>query len=155
MAASETDNAARYEDMRTLFVHEAVNKSVPFIFHDSYAHRDNGLRRLVRDEGMIAYGRYWLLVELLTGLPAHQYEVADDIGWEMLALDMSALEPMSAEECRAFVGKLASHDLVSAEALGECIVMIPRVTRDIQNYAEDIARKKLGAWKRHYGSAGK
>ena len=146
--------AAQAAAQRELFMDEAMHSSVPHVFHDSCAHRDAGLRRLVRDGGMAAYGRYWLLVELLTGLPSHQYEVTDEVGWELLARDMSALDPTGVDECKEFVLRLLALGLVDKDAYGEGIVSIARVWKDVFKYAEGTAKKKLGAWKRHYGSAG-
>ena len=153
--ATTDNNAAQVEAQRELFMDEAMRSSVPHVFHDSNAHRDAALRRLVRDGGMAAYGRYWLLVELLTSSPAHRYDVSDEFGWEMLAQDMSRLEPMTVDECKAFVGDLYRYDLLSREHYDELSeLLITRVLRDVQRYAEGTAKKKLGAWKRHYASAG-
>lgn len=153
--ATTDNNAAQVEAQRELFMDEAMRSSVPHVFHDSSAHRDASLRRLVRDGGMAAYGRYWLLVELLTSSPAHRYDVSDEFGWEMLAQDMSRLEPMDVDECKAFVGDLYRYDLLSREHYDELSeLLITRVLRDVQRYAEGTAKKKLGAWKRHYASAG-
>ena len=153
--ATTDNNAAQVEAQRELFMDEAMRSSVPHVFHDSSAHRDAALRRLVRDGGMAAYGRYWLLVELLTSSPAHSYDVSDEFGWEMLAQDMSRLEPMGVDECTAFVGDLYRYDLISRDHYDELSkLLITRVMRDVQRYAEGTAKKKLGAWKRHYASAG-
>ena len=153
--ATTDNNAAQVEAQRELFMDEAMRSSVPHVFHDSSAHRDASLRRLVRDGGMAVYGRYWLLVELLTSSPAHRYDVSDEFGWEMLAQDMSRLEPMNVDECKAFVGDLYRYDLLSREHYDELSeLLITRVLRDVQRYAEGTVKKKLGAWKRHYGTAG-
>lgn len=153
--ATTDNNAAQVEAQRELFMDEAMRSSVPHVFHDSSAHRDASLRRLVRDGGMAAYGRYWLLIELLTSSPAHRYDVSDEFGWEMLAQDMSRLEPMTVDECKAFVGQLYHYDLISRDHYDELSqLLITRVIRDIQNYADSVARKKLGAWKRHNATAG-
>lgn len=153
--ATTDNNAALVEAQRELFMDEAMRSSVPHVFHDSSAHRDASLRRLVRDGGMAAYGRYWLLVELLTSSPAHRYDVSDEFGWEMLAQDMSRLEPMTVDECKAFIGQLYHYDLISRDHYDELSqLLITRVIRDIQNYADSVAKKKLGAWKRHNAAAG-
>lgn len=153
--ATTDNNAAQVEAQRELFMDEAMRSSVPHVFHDSSAHRDASLRRLVRDGGMASYGRYWLLVELLTSSPAHRYDLSDEFGWEMLAQDMSRLELMDVDECKAFVGDLYRYDLLSREHYDELSeLLITRVLRDVQRYAEGTAKKKLGAWKRHYGTAG-
>lgn len=153
--ATTDNNAAQVEAQRELFMDEAMRSSVPHVFHDSSAHRDASLRRLVRDGGMASYGRYWLLVEMLTSSPAHRYDVSDEFGWEMLAQDMSRMEPMDVDECKAFVGQLYHYDLISREHYDELSqLLITRVIRDIQNYADSVARKKLGAWKRHNSTAG-
>ncbi len=153
--ATTDNNAAQVEAQRELFMDEAMRSSVPHVFHDSSAHRDASLRRLVRDGGMASYGRYWLLVELLTSSPAHRYDLSDEFGWEMLAQDMSRLEPMDVDECKAFVGQLYHYDLISREHYDELSeLLITRVLRDVQRYAEGTAKKKLGAWKRHNATAG-
>lgn len=142
--------AAQAAAQRELFMDEAMHSPVPHVMHDSCAHRDAGLRRLVRDGGMADYGRYWLLVELLTGLPAHQYEVADDVGWEMLAHDLSRMEFVGTDECKVFVERLAALDLIDRESFDELrVVLITRVLKDVQRYAEGTAKKKLGAWMRN------
>ena len=155
MAAGDEHKAAIVEAQREQFIEEAMRSSVPHVFHDSSAHRDAALRRLVRSRGMQAYGSYWLLVELLTSSPAHAYDVGDDVAWEMLAQDMSALEPMGVDECKAFVAELYALDLISREHFDELRrVSITRVLRDVRRYAEGTAKKKLGAWARHNNYAG-
>ena len=153
--ATNDKEAARTEAQRELFMHEAMHSPVPHVFHDSSAHRDAALRRLVRDGGMSAYGKYWLLVELLTGSQAHYYDVNDEFGWEMLAQDMSRLEPMGVDECKAFVDELYRYELISRDHFDELNrVLITRVMRDVERYAEGTAKKKLGAWKRHNSAGG-
>ena len=65
-----------------------------------------------------------------------------------MARDMSCMDSMSVDECRAFVQELAEVGLVSQEHLEELRkVTISRLRKDAYSYAEGVATKKLGAWK--------
>lgn len=143
---AEEDELARqaYEG----FLEDALGEPVKYVKHDSNAHEDPALFRMVAKYGMESYGQYWLLVELLTSRRGHYYDVADEFGWLALSRDMSRLQPLDVDGCKEFVGRLYELGLISREQFDELgRVAISRVLRDALTYAEGVASKKLGAWK--------
>ena len=132
----------------TRFLEEAQREPTKYIKHDVGAHDDDALYQLVNEHGMAYYGWYWLLVELLAGRKQHYYNVSNEVGWRRLARDMSCMCDMSVEDCKQFVSDLYDADLIIREQYDELHrVAIMRLLRDALIYAEDVAGKKLGAWK--------
>lgn len=132
----------------TRFLEEAQREPIKFIKHDNRAHDDDALYQLVNEHGMSYYGWYWLLVELLAGRKHHYYSVANDAGWRRLARDMSCMCDMSVDDCKQFIADLYGANLIIREQYDELQrVAIMRLLRDALIYAEDVASKKLGAWK--------
>ena len=130
------------------FLEEAMANPLKFLTHDNMTHADEKLSRLVAKHDMSWYGWYWLLAELLAGRNDHSYDVSDEYGWRRLAHDMSCMCDMSDEECREFVVELYAFDLISREIFDELHkVVITRIRKDANAYAEKTATKKLGAWK--------
>ena len=135
---------AAYQD----FYEDAIAEPIKYIKHDSRAHDDDALYCLVSDGGMAYLGWYWVLVELLAGRKGHYYDVSEPWCWKKLANDMSCMCPMSVEECQRFIVKLYELDLIISEQYEELHrVAIARMLRDAQEYARDVAGKKVGAWK--------
>lgn len=153
MAATEPTEVQRKEQEESLaayerFLDEARQEPIKYVKHDNKSHDDEALYRLVAQHGMEWYGWYWLLVELLAGRKNHSYDVSDEVGWRRLTRDMSCMVDMSAEDCKLFIMELASMGLVSKEHLSEAQkVVIKRILTDAEKYAEEVAKKKLGAWK--------
>ena len=129
------------------FLEEARGEPIRFIKHDTNAHDDEAVYRMVSENGMAHYGWYWLLVECLMGRKGHTYDVSDDIGWKRLAYDMGCLCDLKPARCRQIVECFKSYGLISEEHYAEGRVAIPRILRDAETYAEGVADKKLGAWK--------
>ena len=127
---------------------EAATEPIKYLQHDSRMHDDEALCRLVDKHGMDWYGWYWLLAELLCVRMDHSYNVSDDYGWKRLAHDRSCMQDMSIDECRQFVAELYAYDLIHREQYDEMHqIVITRIRRDATSYAEDVAGKRLGAWK--------
>ena len=130
------------------FLEEAQGEPIKYLRHDNRSHDDEALYRLVNKHGMSWYGWYWLLAELLAARKNHSYDVSDDAGWRRLARDMSCLCDMSIDECREFIAELYAYDLIHREQYDEMHqIVITRIRRDATSYAEDVAGKRLGAWK--------
>ena len=130
------------------FLEEAMREPVKFLKHDSRAHDDEALYRLVNRHGMEWYGWYWLLAELLTGRKDHSYDVSDEAGWRRLSIDMSCMCDMSVDQCKLFIAELDAMGLINHDQLSELHkVVITRIRIDAYAYAEGTASKKLGAWK--------
>lgn len=130
------------------FLEEAMREPMKYIKHDCRAHDDEALYRLVNRHGMQWYGWYWLLAELLASRKDHSYDVSDDAGWRRLTIDLSCMYDMSMDECKLFVAELDSVGLINHGQLSELHkVVITRIRMDANSYAEDVASKKLGAWK--------
>lgn len=130
------------------FLEEANAEPIKFLKHDNRAHSDDGLYRLVDKHGMAWYGWYWLLAELLAARKGHAYDVSDAAGWGLLTRDMNCLSDLTEDECREFIAELYAFNLISREQLDEkSQVVITRIRKDANTYAEDVAGKRLGAWK--------
>lgn len=130
------------------FLEEEQDKPVKYIKHDSWAHDDDALYQLVNERGMAYYGWYWLLVELLAGRKGHYYNVSNEVGWRRLCRDMSCMCDIDIEDCKQFITDLYEADLIIREQFDELHrVAIMRLMRDARTYAEDVAGKRLGAWK--------
>ena len=144
---SQEDREATMEAYER-FLEEARREPIKYVKHDSKAHDDEALYRLVNAHGMEWYGWYWLLVELLAARKDHSYDVSDDAGWRRLARDMSCMVDIDVDEVKLLVMELAHLDLVSRDHLSEMKkVKIIRICVDAEKYAEEVAKKKLGAWK--------
>lgn len=127
---------------------DAFCEPLDYFRHDTDAHRDSSLRRLVMERGKGAGYDYWVLVECVAAVEGHAYYVRDDEGWLMLSLDMSASGcPMPVGECREFVEALASYGLVSPEMLLSGKVMIERTSKEAARWAIAKASKQLAAWR--------
>ena len=143
---AEMDDEAR--DAYTRFLEDAENEPIKFIKHDNRAHDDDALSQLTSMRGMEYYGWYWLLAELLAGRKRHYYDVSTDYGWKRLAHDMSCMCEMSVKECKQFITDLRDSGLINRDQYDELHrVTINRISRDALSYAEEVASKKLGAWK--------
>jgi len=145
---SEEDEKRAAVDAFNEFRDAAASEPVKYFKHDTDAHDDEALYRLANAGGMAYYGLYWLLVELLYGRKKHYYDVSDSAGWRRLAYDMSCICDMDVDECKTFIADLYGADLISRKQYDELgRVTMERVLRDTLTYAEEVASKKLGAWK--------
>lgn len=142
MATRDID--AKYQEVYKATYEAYLDKPQAYFSHDTNAHRDDGLRRLVRKHGIGVYGRWWLLVELLTEKKGHIYHIGDEEGLEMLREDMSLLESISRDELKDFLDELAKLELIDTEMYGECKVTSSRVMRNVVAIAETAARKAAG-----------
>lgn len=129
------------------FLDEARGEPIRFIKHDTSAHDDDAVYRMVSERGMAHYGWYWLLVECLTARRDHVYDVSDDRGWRKLCYDLGCLCDLKPQKCRQMMEDFLSYGLISEEHYAEGMVAVTRVLRDAETYAEGVADKKLGAWK--------
>ena len=146
-AESEEDKLAA-QDAFERFLEEAESDPIHYLKHDTRAHDDEALYRLTARLGMECYGRYWLLVELLTGRRHHYYDVSDELGWRRLSRDMSCICDMGVDECKSFIADLYGADLINREQYDELHrVTITRILVSAHEYAVSVATKKLGAWK--------
>lgn len=137
------------------FYEEFLAKPLDYVRHDANARLDESLRRGVVDHGLEFSGRWWVLVECLSAKHGHRYDVSDETGWRILALDLSTCGvPWGVDECKEFVGQLASLGLVNAELLDERhVVCNDRLCREVDGYATAAAGKKLGSWKTNKAKA--
>ena len=139
----------REREVYQSYYDDALGEPLAYFRHDTDAHRDTAIRRLVMEHGKGAGYDYWVLAECLASAEGHAYRVSDESGWQMLALDMSACGcAMSVDECREFVGTLAGYGLVCADLLFDCgKVTIERTSREADRWATAKASKQLAAWR--------
>ena len=118
-----------------------------YVRHDANARCDEALRRATAKGGMGFLGSWWVLVELLTSKKGHEYDVTDETGWKLLALDMSTCGwNWTVEGCHDFCDILNEHDLIDSEMYARGKVLNNRVCREVEKYARATAGKRLGGW---------
>lgn len=138
------EQRARYEEAYSAAYNASMQTPKAWFPHDTDAHRDTAVRRVVRSGGIEMYGWYWLLVELLTLNKGQGYDVTDDEGWDMLAADMSVLAPVDAEEAKRIVAEFARVGLLCSQELEDGYVVSHRVARNYIAAATSAARKAGG-----------
>ena len=133
-----------YEALYSATYEKYLQMPKEYFPHDSDAHRDPAIRKLVRKHGKEAYANWWLLIELLTERKGHVYDISDDDGMADLVDDMGRLGEMSEEEVLKFVSNLGDLGLLDAEMLGEGKVASGRVARNVCVSAEAAANRAAG-----------
>lgn len=130
------------------FVNDFRERPLDYVRHDADARKDEALRRATATHGMGFLGSWWVLVELLCSKANHEYDVTDDTGWNLYALDMSTCGVLwTVPECQKFCSQLASYGLIDAEMYGRGKIVNNRICREVEGYANAAAGKKLGSWK--------
>ena len=136
------------QDVYARYLEEEQDKPMRYVMHDNAAHDDEALYRLTAEHGMAYYGMYWLLVEFLAGRKGHYYDVSDALGWRKLARDMSCMCDIDVDECRRFITDLYDAGLIIREQYDELHrITSKRLLANAISCAEDVASKRLGAWK--------
>ena len=144
MATYEEEVREAYER----FLEQEQDKPLRYITHDNRAHDDEALYRLTAEHGMGYYGLYWLLIELLANRKGHYYDVSDELGWRRLARDMSCMCDMDIGGCKRFIADLYGAGLIIREQYDELHrVASKRLLADAMACAEEVASKRIGAWK--------
>lgn len=131
------------------FREQAKADPLDWFRHDNNAHTDEGMRLIIAEHGMQAYGLYWVLMELLAARKGHYYDVSTDLGWQFLAKDMSpGVEVMGVEECRDFVEMLARYGKIDRECLEESgHIICNRICRNAAERNESTAQNKFKGWR--------
>lgn len=78
------------DDAYNEFKAKALTEPLDWFKHDTNARVDEKVRYMIAERGLEWYGLWWVLVELLYQQKGHIYDVSTDIGWRMLALDISS-----------------------------------------------------------------
>ena len=131
-------------DRFAAMVDDEQRQPLTYFKHDVLAHDDPALQELRDTWGMGAYGRYWLLVELLAGRRDHRYDVSTPNGAARLARDLET----DAAGLVEFVGSLDSLGLIVHDLYAERgIVTIDRIARNARESAEYVTKRRLGARK--------
>ena len=139
-----------YRDAYSEAYQEAYQKPLKYLHHDTGAHVDDEMRLLAYTTGGLeAYGRYWVLMELLASRKGHLYDVSDETGWMFLASDMSTCGvSIDADACRELVEALVRFDKLDREAYeGSHHIVSGRVSRQAAAYAEEYATSKAAGVK--------
>lgn len=139
------DEQAKLDELRE----QAKSDPLDWFKHDNDAHKDQGLRLLIVSRGMAAYGLYWCLMEVLAAQENHLYDVSTEIGWQLLARDLSpGVEVMGAGECMDFIRALAELGLVSRECLEVSgHVVSERICRNAAERNESTAQNRFKGWR--------
>ncbi len=138
------EELARYQDA----IAEVCMEPLEYVKHDTNAREDDALARLVMADGLEAAAVFWIVVECLASRKGHCYSVGDDAGLRILASHMSTGgHPFTVDEVRAWLGELARHGLIDAEAYAEGRLANRRISAQAYDVAEKAAQKRAGAWK--------
>lgn len=132
------------------YVADALLKPLGYFKHDADAHDDPKLQDLRDVLGMAGYGRYWLLVEVLAGREAHQYEVEDRRSgrdrWARFAMELEF--DGGPVQAKAFIGTLEELHLIDRELYeARGVVSIRRLADNAYEMAEATAKRRMGAWR--------
>ena len=139
------------EEAYERFLEEAQREPIKYLKHDTSAHDDVALARMVAERGLAYLGLYWILAEHLGDRKDHDYPVADELGWRFLAHDLGCMCDVTIDDAKQFVATLYQYGLIDREYYDELHkVSIKRIRMDAIDYAEGVARKKLGAWKTNH-----
>lgn len=128
---------------------EAKQDPLDWFRHDNNAHSDEGMRLIIAEHGMGAYGLYWCLMELLAARRGHLYDVSTELGWQFLARDMSpGVEMMSVEDCKRFVSMLVQHGKIDRKCFEESgHIISERICRNAAERNESTAQNKFKGWR--------
>ena len=129
-------------EARERYLAEGMEMPLKYLVHDVGAHRDAALMELRDEHGMEAYGRYWLLMEVIAERRGHRVDVKRPNGWARLARDLELEGP---DEARAFVERLLELNLVSRASYARGLVAVNRIDRTAEEAARDYASGKVGA----------
>jgi hypothetical protein len=122
-------------------VGEKALKPLEYFKHDVHSHDNDKMDDLISDEGFDAYGRFWVLAELIASWHGHTMsrDNANRMRQACFALRMDE------DDLIGFVDMLASRTLVDTESWRECgVVIIPRVSANAMYAATKSAAGKQG-----------
>lgn len=139
------EEAAKLDEFRE----QERNAPLDWFKHDNDAHMDEGMRLLIAERGMASYGLYWCLMELLAARKCHFYDVSTELGWQLLARDMSpGVEVMSVYECQGFIEALADLGKIDYECYHESGHIISnRICRNAAECSESTAQNRFKGWR--------
>lgn len=90
-----------------------AKKPMAYFSHDSDAHDDIKMRRLIKRLGLEGYGRFWLLCETLAQCDCHHLPTVDNFDWELVA---ESLLCDGIDEAKEFVLTLQELGLLAADS---------------------------------------
>ena len=156
MKGVETDERDE-RDVYQEFWNEAYEEPLDWFKHYTNAHESDALRRGILAKGMEWYGKWWAFVEAISRRRRHVYDVSDEVGWRLLTLDLSACGwQLTVDDAKEFIGELYESDLIDRECFDESsLVMSERVLSNADEYANNVAKGRLGAWKTNRSRAKK
>lgn len=122
------------------FKQEALGDSIAWFPHDTNSLQDDRLWSYFEEVGHDGLSKYWLLAEALHRKRGnHSFRIGD--------MRLAQAMYTSQEDCDGIVEAMHRHGLLDAHLYEDGIVTIARVQRNIEEYAEGKARRKLGATK--------
>lgn len=87
-----------------------MEKDSRYFKHDSNARHDVKIKSLINKLGIVAYGRFWILIEILRDSSFYRLEI-NDMAWEGMAEDMRC----SVEEAKSFIDECVKRELLQQE----------------------------------------
>ncbi len=119
-------------------------KPMPYFGHDSNAHDDIKCKLLMLRGGVEAYGRWWLLCELLASVNGHRIDYTTDDYRQVVALSLQC----TVEQADTFLGWCAELGLINAELFGCGVIVSDRMSHNAQCVAKKIVSGRRGGRKK-------
>lgn len=116
---------------------EALQEPMDYFSHDTDTFDDEALWQLFDLRGYEGLGKFWRLVELLSGRKGHVYRLND----RRLAHDLY----LPADEVSQLLTDLVGFGLLDQEAYERGWVSSRRVQKNAERYAEKASKARLGS----------
>lgn len=122
------------------FKQEALGDSIGWFPHDTNSLQDDRLWEFFEEMGHAGLSKYYQLVEALHRKKGnHSFKAGD--------MRLSQAMYTTQEDAEEVIDAMHRHGLLDERLYSEGIVTIARVQRQIEEYAEGKAKRKLGALK--------
>lgn len=118
----------------------AAAKPMAYFSHDAAAHDDIKCKLLMVRGGVEAYGRWWLLCEMLASANAHRIDYTTDDYRQMVALSLQC----QVEQADTFLGWCADLGLINKELFGNGVIASERMSRNAEMYAHKAVSGSRG-----------
>lgn len=89
-----------------------ASKPIKYFSHDADAHLDNKCKKLIKRGGWAAYGRWWLLCEVLARADGHMINVCTEEDKDIAADD---LQFKNVADLESFIELLRSVELIAQD----------------------------------------
>ena len=106
--------------------------------HESDAHLNIKLQRVIESLGLAGYGYYWACVELVASQGNDDFSITKEKNWQFFLQKMLNI-PLETQ--KEYLLMFARHNLIDKEALKKGILYIPKLEERCDEYTEKVRRK--------------